>query len=61
MKISEVAIKAGITIRAVRHYEELKLVQSKRLSNNYREYSKETLDKLKFINREILNIELKLM
>lgn len=51
MKISEVAIKAGITIRAVRHYEELKLVQSKRLSNNYREYSKETLDKLKFISR----------
>ena len=51
MKISEVAIKAGITIRAVRHYEELKLVQSKRLSNNYREYTKETLDKLKFISR----------
>ena len=51
MKISEVAIKAGITIRAVRHYEELKLVQSKRLSNNYREYSKEALDKVKFISR----------
>ena len=51
MKISEVAIKAGITNRAVRHYEELNLIQSKRLSNNYREYSKETLDKLKFISR----------
>ena len=51
MKISEVAIKAGVTNRAVRHYEELNLIQSKRLSNNYREYSKETLDKLKFISR----------
>ena len=51
MKISEVAIKAGITNRAVRHYEELNLIQSKRLSNNYREYSKATLDKLKFISR----------
>jgi len=51
MKIGEVAIKAGVTNRAIRHYEELNLIKSNRLSNNYRVYSKETLDKVKFISR----------
>ena len=51
MKIGEVALKAGITNRAIRHYEELNLIKSNRLSNNYRVYSKETLDKVKFISR----------
>ena len=51
MKIGEVAIKAGVTNRAIRHYEELNLIKSRRLSNNYREYSKEALDKVKFISR----------
>ena len=51
MKIGEVALKAGVTNRAIRHYEELNLIKSNRLSNNYRLYSKETLDKVKFISR----------
>ena len=51
MKIGEVALKAGITNRAIRHYEELNLIKSNRLSNNYRVYSKETVDKVKFISR----------
>tara|TARA_B100000427_G_C15282827_1_gene496178 strand:+ start:288 stop:671 length:384 start_codon:yes stop_codon:yes gene_type:complete len=51
MKIGEVALKAGVTNRAIRHYEELNLIKSNRLSNNYRVYSKETLDKVKFISR----------
>ena len=51
MKIGEVAIKAGVTNRAIRHYEELNLIKSRRLSNNYRVYSKEAIDKLKFISR----------
>ncbi len=51
MKIGEVAILAGVTSRAIRHYEDLNLIQSNRLSNNYREYSKGTLDKVKFISR----------
>ncbi len=51
MKISEVALKAGVTNRAIRHYEELNLIKSNRLSNNYRVYSKEALDKVKFISR----------
>ncbi len=51
MKIGEVATKAGVTNRAVRYYEELNLIKSDRLSNNYREYSEEALDKVKFISR----------
>ena len=51
MKIGEGALKAGVTNRAIRHYEELNLIKSRRLSNNYREYSKEALDKVKFISR----------
>ena len=50
MKIGEVATKAGVTNRAVRYYEELNLIKSDRLSNNYREYSEEALDKVKFIS-----------
>ena len=51
MKIGEVALKAGVTNRAIRHYEELNLIKSRRLSNNYRVYSKEAIDKVKFISR----------
>ena len=51
MKIGEVALEAGITNRAIRHYEELNLIKSNRLSNNYRVYSKEAVDKVKFISR----------
>ena len=51
MKIGEVALKAGVTNRAIRHYEELNLIKSNRLSNNYRVYSKEAIDKVKFISR----------
>tara|TARA_B100000686_G_scaffold336303_1_gene406027 strand:+ start:1170 stop:1553 length:384 start_codon:yes stop_codon:yes gene_type:complete len=51
MKIGEVALKTGVTNRAIRHYEELNLIKSNRLSNNYRVYSKEAVDKVKFISR----------
>ena len=51
MKLGEVALKAGVTNRAIRHYEELNLIKSNRLSNNYRVYSKEAVDKVKFISR----------
>jgi len=51
MKIGEVALKAGVTNRAIRYYEELNLIKSNRLSNNYRVYSKEAVDKVKFISR----------
>ena len=52
MKIGELATKAGVTNRAIRYYEELKLIKSNRLSNNYREYNKDALDKVRFISNE---------
>ena len=51
MKIGELATKAGVTNRAIRYYEELKLIKSDRLANNYREYTKDALDKVRFISR----------
>ena len=51
MKIGELATKAGVTNRAIRYYEELKLIKSDRLANNYREYNKDALDKVRFISR----------
>ena len=51
MKVGELAAKAGVTNRAIRYYEELKLIKSNRLSNNYREYNKDALDKVRFISR----------
>lgn len=51
MKIGEVAAKTGITNRAIRYYEELNLIKSNRRSNNYREYDKDSIDKLKFVVR----------
>ena len=51
MKIGELAAKAGVTNRAIRYYEELKLIKSDRLANNYREYTKDALDKVRFISR----------
>ena len=51
MKIGELAAKAGVTNRAIRNYEELKLIKSDRLANNDREYTKDALDKVRFISR----------
>ena len=51
MIISEVSKKLGITVRAIRHYEELGLIKSARADNNYRTYNKDTFDKIKFLAR----------
>ena len=51
MKISEIAKETGLTVRAIRYYEELNLIKSDRLDNNYRSYDKETLFKIRFIFR----------
>lgn len=39
MQISELAERAGVTVKAVRYYESLGLVLPVRLPNGYREYS----------------------
>lgn len=51
MKISEIAKETGLTVRAIRYYEELNLIKSDRLKNNYRSYDKEALFKIRFIFR----------
>ena len=51
MKISEIAKETGLTVRAIRYYEELNLIKSDRLDNNYRDYDKEALFKVSFISR----------
>lgn len=38
MRISEVAHRAGVTTKSVRHYESMGLVTSRRLANGYRDY-----------------------
>ena len=43
MRISELAERAGVTVKAVRYYERLGLVAPTRLGNGYREYGDEHL------------------
>ncbi|MCW2798542.1 MAG: thiol-specific antioxidant related protein/peroxidoxin BcpB [Aeromicrobium sp.] len=38
MRIGEVAQQAGVTVKAVRYYESLGLVEAQRLDNGYRDY-----------------------
>ena len=39
MRIGEVAERAGVSVKTVRHYESLGLVVSDRLANGYRDYA----------------------
>jgi DNA-binding transcriptional MerR regulator len=41
MKIGEVARRADVSVKTVRHYESLGLVSSTRLSNGYRDYAED--------------------
>ncbi len=51
MYITEIAKKLKITTRAIRHYEEIGIISSKRLANNYRYFDEINIDKLKFLVR----------
>ena len=51
MFISEISKKLKITSRAIRHYEEIGIITSKRLGNNYRYFDEINVDKLKFLVR----------
>ena len=51
MFIAEISKKLKITTRAIRHYEEIGIVRSKRLENNYRYFDDVNVDKLKFLVR----------
>ncbi len=49
LTISEAAKKYDITVRALRYYEEVKLIHSKRGSNNIRCYHADTLKRIELI------------
>ncbi len=49
MFISELSKKLKITSRAIRHYEDIGIIKSKRMNNNYRYFDELNIDKLKFL------------
>ena len=51
MLITEIAKKLNITPRTIRHYEEIGVIKSNRLKNNYRHFNTENINKLKFLVR----------
>jgi len=51
MFIQQVAKKLKITTRTIRYYEDLGIIKSDRLENNYRVYDTKNYDKLKFLVR----------
>ena len=51
MFIQQVAKKLNITTRTIRHYEDMGIINSDRLENNYRVYDEKNYDKLKFLVR----------
>jgi MerR family copper efflux transcriptional regulator len=52
MNIGEVAKASGITAKMIRYYEEIGLIQAaQRHENDYRHYTNESLEVLRFIRR----------
>ncbi|MGH4139073.1 MerR family transcriptional regulator [Clostridium sp.] len=60
-KIEEVALKTGLTKRALRYYEDLKLIEPKRTDASYRLYCEEDIENINRIKelRESLGFCLK--
>ena len=54
MKIQELAQKTGLTVYTIRFYEKQGLLDSRhvvRENNNYRNYSDEAIERLKFVKK----------
>lgn len=51
MNISDAAAECGLPAKTIRYYEEIGLVTPGRLANGYRDYGKEDLHKLRFLQR----------
>lgn len=49
MRIGQLAERAGVSVRAIRHYESLGLVESRRAHNGYREFEEATVDRVRNI------------
>lgn len=54
MQIGELALRAGVSTRALRHYEARQLIQSSRLENGYRDYSVAMVQRVAWI-RELID------
>jgi Cu(I)-responsive transcriptional regulator len=52
MNIGQAAEEAGVSAKMIRHYEAIGLVpKAARRASNYRDYSKQDIDRLRFIRR----------
>ncbi len=51
MYISELSKNLKISTRAIRYYEDIGIIKSKRMENNYRYFDELNVDKLKFLVR----------
>ena len=49
MRIGEVAARAGVSVRALRYYEEQGLLGSERSAGGQRHYAPEAVDRVRFI------------
>lgn len=49
MKIGELSLKTGVSIRSIRYYEEKNLIEPKRLDNGYRVYREEDVERVKAV------------
>jgi len=53
MLIGELALKTGVSARALRHYEAQGLIDSTRLDNGYRDYADSVIERVKWIKELI--------
>ena len=51
MKIGELEARSGASRHTLRYYEQIGLISPQRRTNNYREYTTQTLHDLDFIKR----------
>ncbi|GAA0371726.1 MerR family transcriptional regulator [Bacillus horti] len=49
MRISELSVKTGVSIRSLRYYEEKELIIPERLGNGYRKYDRSAIERVKTI------------
>lgn len=49
MRIGQLSVRAGVSVRSLRYYEEHKLLDSTRTSGGHREYSEEALERVLLI------------
>lgn len=49
MRIGEVAAQAGVSVRALRYYEEQGLLEAERTASGQRRYAAEAVDRVRFI------------